>query len=74
MHKRSPNVVAEVLIRENGVCECCYKETPFIRAKDDSTNLDVHHTTPLFLDGDETIDNAIALYPNCNRDKHYGKI
>jgi 5-methylcytosine-specific restriction protein A len=31
--KRNPDVVAEVLLRANGVCEKCNKNAPFIRKK-----------------------------------------
>ncbi|WP_080666815.1 HNH endonuclease signature motif containing protein [Variovorax paradoxus] len=34
--------------------------------------LEVHHITPLALGGDDTVDNAWALCPNCHREKHFG--
>jgi len=35
--------------------------------------LEVHHKVPLAEGGDDTVENAIALCPNCHRHAHYGK-
>jgi len=69
---RNPDVVAEVLNRANGWCEKCRKPAPFKRAKDDSPYLEVHHKINLAHGGDDTVDNAVALCPNCHRELHYG--
>lgn len=69
---RNPDVVAAVLIRANGVCEGCKKPAPFIRAKDNSPYLEVHHKIQLAKGGEDTVINAIALCPNCHRESHYG--
>lgn len=69
---RNPDVVAEVLERANGICEDCGEPAPFIRARDGAPYLEVHHNTPLSQDGDDTVENAIALCPNCHRKAHYG--
>lgn len=70
--KRNPDVVIEVLNRANGFCENCKKAAPFLRAKDKSPYLEVHHTLPLSKGGRDTIDNAVALCPNCHREAHFG--
>jgi 5-methylcytosine-specific restriction protein A len=70
--KRNPNVVVEVLNRANGFCERCRKEAPFLRAKDNSPYLEVHHHVPLCEGGNDIIENTIALCPNCHREAHYG--
>ncbi len=70
--RRNPYVVAEVLLRANGVCERCGKDAPFNRQSDRTPYLEVHHKTPLSQDGDDTIENAIALCPNCHRELHFG--
>ena len=70
--KRNPDVVAEVLQRAIGICEGCGSAAPFNRRSTGSPYLEVHHKTPLVDDGDDTVDNAIALCPNCHRQKHYG--
>lgn len=69
---RNPDVVAVVLQRANGNCECCKKPAPFIRKSDNTPYLEVHHTIPLAAGGDDTVKNAEALCPNCHREKHYG--
>jgi len=69
---RNPNVVAEVLFRANGTCESCRQTAPFIRRTDYTPYLEVHHRTPLSENGDDSIENAIALCPNCHRKAHFG--
>jgi 5-methylcytosine-specific restriction protein A len=69
---RNQDVVAEVLSRAAGVCEGCGSSAPFIRRSDGSPYLEVHHRTPLANGGDDTVDNAFALCPNCHRRAHFG--
>lgn len=72
-YRRNPDVVAEVLFRANGKCEHCKKPAPFLRKKDKTPYLEVHHIIHLANDGEDTIENAIALCPNCHREFHYGQ-
>jgi 5-methylcytosine-specific restriction enzyme A len=69
---RNPDVVAAVLFRAGGYCEHCRQPAPFLRASDHSPYLEVHHKKPLAEGGEDTMDNAIALCPNCHREAHYG--
>lgn len=69
---RNADVVAEVLHRSKGRCEVCHKPAPFVRASDGSPYLEVHHRVRLADQGDDTVENAIALCPNCHRKEHYG--
>ncbi|WP_297502185.1 HNH endonuclease [Ferrovum sp.] len=69
---RSPYVVAEVLDRANGTCERCKSSAPFKRKSDGSPYLEVHHRVPLSENGDDTVENALALCPNCHRELHFG--
>jgi 5-methylcytosine-specific restriction protein A len=69
---RNPDVVAEVLFRAKGTCESCEKPAPFAKRSDSSPYLEVHHRIPLSADGDDSVDNAIALCPNCHRKYHFG--
>lgn len=69
---RNPDVVAEILSRANGVCQDCGQPAPFNRRGDGSPYLEVHHRMPLAEGGQDTIENAIALCPNCHRKAHYG--
>lgn len=70
---RNPDVVAEVLDRAAGKCERCLREAPFRRGKDDTPYLEVHHRHHLADGGEDTVDNAIALCPNCHRELHFGR-
>jgi len=70
---RSADVIVEVLARAKGTCEACHQPAPFRRARDDSPYLEVHHRTPLSLGGEDAVDNAAALCPNCHRLFHYGR-
>jgi 5-methylcytosine-specific restriction protein A len=69
---RNPDVVAEVLLRANGKCEYCNSQAPFIRKKDKTPYLEVHHKQQLSHGGEDTVENAIAVCPNCHRQAHHG--
>jgi len=69
---RSPDVVAEALLRAGGICERCSKPAPFSRKSDGSPYLEVHHKLPLSEGGPDTLQNVIALCPNCHREVHFG--
>lgn len=71
VYKRSPYVVAEVLLRANGKCQRCKRDAPFLR-EDRTPFLEVHHIEWLSRGGDDSVENAIALCPNCHRQMHYG--
>ena len=73
IYLRNPDVVAEVLSRADGVCQRCTKSAPFLRKKDGKPYLEVHHIKQLADGGEDTVENAIALCPNCHRHIHYGK-
>jgi len=70
--KRNPDVVVEVLNRANGICERCKNKAPFLRKKDNSPYLEVHHIVTLADGGNDTVENAIAVCPNCHRELHFG--
>ena len=70
--KRNPLVIAEVLSRAGGRCEDCNREAPFLRRSDGSPYLEVHHEITLAEGGEDTVDNAVALCPNCHRLRHHG--
>ena len=69
---RSPDVVAEALLRAKGFCERCGLAAPFRRKSDGSPYLEVHHKIPLSEDGADTLENVLALCPNCHREVHFG--
>jgi 5-methylcytosine-specific restriction protein A len=70
---RNPDVVAEVLMRANGLCERCERPAPFLRLSDGSPYLESHHTIRLADEGPDTVENTVALCPNCHRETHYGR-
>lgn len=69
---RNADVVAEVLHRASGRCEQCREPAPFMRKKDNTPYLEVHHKEQLSAGGEDTVENAAALCPNCHRNQHYG--
>ena len=69
---RDPQVVAYVEQRAKGVCERCKNDAPFLRGSDGRPFLEVHHVVPLSENGQDTVDNAVALCPNCHRECHHG--
>ncbi len=68
---RNPYVIAEVLLRAAGCCELCMGSAPFVRRKDKTPYLEVHHKIRLADGGEDTVENAIALCPTCHRREHY---
>ena len=70
--RRNPDVVVAVLERASGFCETCHLKAPFLRARDNSPYLEVHHVVRLADGGKDNVGNAIALCPNCHREAHYG--
>ena len=71
---RNQDVIREVLERAAGHCEDCRNPAPFVRASDGSPYLEVHHIEMLSRGGLDTVENAIALCPNCHRKRHFGVI
>ena len=68
-YQRDPNVVNYTLKRANGICELCEQPAPF-KKKNGDPYLEVHHVAQLANDGDDTINNTVALCPNCHRRMH----
>ncbi len=69
---RNPDVVAEVLSQANGICDHCKRSAPVIRRSNGTPYLEVHHKISLAAGGEDTVDNAVALCPNCHRGSHFG--
>ncbi|MVN87610.1 HNH endonuclease [Deinococcus sp. HMF7620] len=70
-YERDPEVVAFVLNRAQGICECCGRNAPFL-SKNGQPFLEVHHVEALALDGPDTPQNCAAICPNCHQEAHYG--
>lgn len=56
--------------RAEGVCELCESPAPFTR-KDGSPYLEIHHIKQLSEGGDDSIENTVAVCPNCHRKLHH---
>lgn len=72
VRERSPEVKAWVLMASGYDCECCGKEAPF-RKEDGTPYLEVHHVVTLAERGSDTIENAVAVCPDCHRALHYSR-
>ena len=68
-YQRNEYVVELTKRRANGICELCNAPAPFKNSKGEPY-LEVHHIVWLAKDGDDTIDNTVALCPNCHRRMH----
>ncbi|WP_066314554.1 HNH endonuclease [Bacillus sp. FJAT-29814] len=53
-----------------GICQLCENEAPFTD-KQGNPFLEIHHIHYLSRGGSDTIDNVVALCPNCHRKVHY---
>ena len=71
-YHRNPLVVIAVLRRANGKCGSCGDNAPFDHAREGSPYLEVHHVIWLAQGGEDAVENAIAVCPNCHRREHYG--
>lgn len=71
--RRNPDVIAETLERADGHCEKCQAAAPFKRATNGTPYLEVHHKIALAEGGEDTVENAMALCPNCHRACHFGE-
>lgn len=69
---RNPDVVAEALFLAKGRCERCLAKAPFTRRSNGEPFLEVHHVVPLADGGDDSLENVMALCPNCHRFEHHG--
>lgn len=56
----------------NGICQDCNQPAPFINKSTNEPYLEVHHIRSLADGGEDTIENVVALCPNCHRRRHYG--
>jgi predicted HNH restriction endonuclease len=71
--ERNPDVIAVVLQRANGKCELCGSGAPLSKASDGTPYLEVHPWINLSEGGEDAIENAGALCPNCHKQAHLGQ-
>ena len=65
---RNEAVVEYAKKAANGICDLCTRPAPFNMSS--GPHLECHHLLPLAQGGPDTIDNAVALCPNCHRKIH----
>lgn len=68
-HQRSAWVAENARRRAKGHCELCGEPAPFKR-KEGSPYLETHHIEWLSDGGADTVENTVALCPNCHRKMH----
>ena len=68
-YERNPYVAEFAKRRANGVCELCQQPAPFLN-KNGEPYLETHHIKWLANGGEDTIENTVALCPNCHRKMH----
>ena len=66
---RSPEIASYAKRRAAGVCQLCQKTAPF-KDKYGEPYLEAHHVNWLSRGGEDSIDNVVALCPNCHRKMH----
>lgn len=71
-YDRNPYVSEYAKRRANGFCQLCGNAAPFTD-KENNPYLETHHVKWLSQNGSDTIDNTVALCPNCHRKMHVVK-
>ena len=69
VYHRDPTIAAYVKKRANGHCQLCGSPAPF-KDQNDDPYLECHHIVWLSKGGIDSIDNCVALCPNCHRKMH----
>lgn len=68
--QRSIYVRRAALLRANGICQKCNSDAPFKKKSTGEPYLEVHHVKPLSWGGADSLDNVIAVCPNCHAEIH----
>ena len=68
-YERNEDVVELAKRRAYGKCQLCEGPAPFLDKKG-APFLECHHIVWLSKNGDDTIENTVALCPNCHRKMH----
>jgi len=71
-YDRDLAVIEWILEQADGVCENCNNDAPFIK-KNGDCYLEVHHLRNLADGGSDTVQNTVAICPNCHREFHSGE-
>ncbi len=70
--RRDEYVARYAKTRAKGICQLCGKEAPFI-GSDGEPYLESHHIVWLSKGGADSVENTVALCPNCHRKMHVVK-
>ncbi|SHI46665.1 HNH endonuclease [Desulfofundulus thermosubterraneus] len=68
-YEQNPYVAEYARRRAKGKCQLCKQPAPF-NDRDGQPFLEVHHIVWLSRGGEDTINNTVALCPNCHRKMH----
>lgn len=68
-YERNPYVIEYAKRRARGICQLCGNPAPFMD-KVGLPFLETHHIEWLSNGGEDTIENTVALCPNCHRKMH----
>jgi len=68
-YERDPWVAEHAKRTANGICQLCQTFAPF-KNKAGEPYLETHHIIWLAKGGEDTIENTVALCPNCHRKMH----
>lgn len=68
-YSRDPWVAEFAKRRANGICQLCDAAAPF-KNKKGEPYLETHHIVWLAKGGEDTVENTVALCPNCHRKLH----
>ncbi len=66
---RNPVIAKAAKERAGGVCQLCGMPAPFMD-KDGNPYLESHHIIWLSAGGEDTVENTVALCPNCHKRMH----
>jgi len=68
-YERDPIISEYTKRKANGICQLCNEKAPFFNSKNEPY-LETHHVVWLSKGGKDTINNTVALCPNCHRKMH----
>ena len=66
---RNQDIAEYTKRRAKGVCQLCGQQAPF-NDKNGNPYLECHHIIWLSKGGSDSIDNTVALCPNCHKKMH----
>ncbi len=66
---RDPYIAEYAKVRANGMCQLCDLPAPF-KTQEGKPYLESHHVIWLSAGGADSIDNTVALCPNCHKKMH----